>query len=230
LGGGLAKFRRIIESNLHAEDDREMDNFRARKVITFLAVSMGIFSFIFGGCEKRAKSKPTPAAPAAGGNESDFHDLEFTIDQVRTLADGRKSLNVSGLHAGRQVGFEVVVGPTWTGKPDPRIPIVVRKGVVTYRATGTNSDAYVQVLDELYGTKLNPKGMAPSTKFTGLSLEGDPSKLEEQEVKIKLFFESDKHEEYAEVYTNIHVAARKLEFAEKDPGYRVALVKALTAK
>ncbi|HEV8379175.1 MAG TPA: hypothetical protein VGP99_10025, partial [Tepidisphaeraceae bacterium] len=116
-----------------------MDNFRARKVITFLAVSMGIFSFIFGGCEKRAKSKPTPAPPVAGENEADFHDLDFTIDQVRTLTDGSKSLSVSGVHDGRPVGFEVVIGPTWTGKPDPRIPIVVRKGVVTYRATGANS-------------------------------------------------------------------------------------------
>jgi hypothetical protein len=72
--------------------------------------------------------------------------------------------------------------------------------------------------------------MAASTKFTGLSLEGDPSKLDDGEVKIKLFFESNKEEAYAELYTNIDLPSKKLEFAEKDPGYRVALVKALTAK
>ena len=165
------------------------------------------------------------------GDEGDFHDLSFTIDQVRTLADGSKSLSVSGMMEGKQVGFEVILGPTWqAGKSDPRIPIVVRKGMVTYKGMGTNSDAFVQVLDQVYRTKLGPKGMAASTKFTGLSLQGDPSKLEEGEVKIKLFFESNKQDEYAEVFTNIDVAAKKLEFSEKDPEYRVALVKALTAK
>ncbi len=51
-----------------------------------------------------------------------------------------------------------------------------------------SSQTFVQVLDQLYGTKLNPTAMARETRFTGISLEGDPRDLGKGSVKIKLFF------------------------------------------
>ena len=110
------------------------------------------------------------------------------------------------------------------------VPLVTYRGVVTYRSTGSASDAFVQVLDELYGTKLTPKAMATETRFTGISLGGDPRDLTKGPVRIKLFFESGGQDDYAELYTNIELAARRLEVHEKDEGYRLPVIRALRAQ
>jgi hypothetical protein len=106
---------------------------------------------------------------------------------------------------------------------------VIYRGVVTYRSTGSDSDALIQVLDELYSTKVSPKAMGTETRFTALSLEGDPRDLAKGPVKIKLFFESNKEDEYGELFTNIELTAHRLEVREKDEGYRSPVVKALQA-
>jgi len=106
---------------------------------------------------------------------------------------------------------------------------VTYRGIVTYRSTGADSDAFIQVLDELYGTKVGPKAMGRETQFTGISLEGDPRDLAKGPVKIKLFFESDKEDAYAELFTNIELAAHRLEVREKDESYRLPVLRALQA-
>jgi hypothetical protein len=69
--------------------------------------------------------------------------------------------------------------------------------------------------------------MRPETEFTGISLEGDPRDLTKGMVKIKLFFESEKQDEYAELFTNIDLRANRLEIREKDEEYRLPIIKAL---
>ena len=69
--------------------------------------------------------------------------------------------------------------------------------------------------------------MAAETTFTGISLEGDLGNLASGPVKIKLFHEKGGEDRYAELYTNIDLSARKLEFREKDEGYRKQVVQAL---
>jgi len=71
--------------------------------------------------------------------------------------------------------------------------------------------------------------MARETQFTGISLEGDPRDLAKGPVKIKLFFESGGQDDYAELFTNIELAARRLEVREKDEEYRKPVVRALQA-
>jgi hypothetical protein len=106
---------------------------------------------------------------------------------------------------------------------------VTYRGTVTYRSTGPESDSFLQVLDELYGTKLSPKAMGGETRFAAISLEGDPRDLDKGPVKIKLFYEGAGQDDYAELYTNIELAARRLEVREKDEEYRLPVVKALRA-
>jgi hypothetical protein len=207
-----------------------------------LIAVMGIFSFLFGGCGKQPASSPQstaqvqPAKPLAAPpevtseEEEGFHDLVFYIQDFTRLPDGSQSIRGSGTYKGRQLGLEVVLGATWkAGSLGKDVPLVTYQGVVTYRSTGADSDAFIQVLDELYGTKLSPKAMATETRFTGISLGGDPRDLESGPVKMKLFFESDKQDEYAELFTNIQLADRRLEVHEKDPDYRLAVIKALQA-
>ena len=207
----------------------------------FFAI-MGLFSFLFGGCSRQpapsakaapqiGPSKPLASPPEITSEEEEgFHDLVFYLQGHKRLPDGSQSIRVLGTHKGRQLGLEVVLGPAWqSGSLGKDLPLVTYRGIVTYRSTGPDSDAFVQVLDELYGTKVKPKAMVRETRFTGISLEGDPRDLAKGPVKIKLFFESDKQEDYAELFTNIELAAHRLEVHEKDEEYRLPVVRALQA-
>jgi hypothetical protein len=201
---------------------------------------MGIFSFLFEGCSKQPAPSPQPAArvqpskPLAAPpevtseEEKGLHDLVFYVQEHKRLPDGSQSIRGSGTHKGRSLGLEVVLGPSWqAGSLGKDTPLVTYRGVVIYRSTGSDSDAFVEVLDELYGTKLSPKAMNRETQFTGISLEGDPRDLAKGPVKIKLFFESEKEDDYAELFTNIEFSAHRLEVHEKDEGYRAPIIKAL---
>jgi hypothetical protein len=72
-----------------------------------------------------------------------------------------------------------------------------------------------------------PSKMAASTNFTAISLEGTPAKLADGPVKLKLFYETDKDEDLAELFLNIDVPKSRVELREKDPEYRAAIVRAL---
>jgi hypothetical protein len=63
--------------------------------------------------------------------------------------------------------------------------------------------------------------------FTAISLGGEPADLGKGPAKIKLFFESDAEDRYAELYTNVDLASGVLQIHEKDPEYRSALIHAL---
>jgi hypothetical protein len=202
---------------------------------------MGIFSLLFGGCSKQPAaqvvnqgppSKPLAAPPEVTSEEEQgFHDLVFYIQEHKRLPDGSQSIQVAGTHKGRSLGLEVVLGSEWkSGSLGKDIPLVTYRGVVTYRSTGTESDALLQVLDEVYGTKLNPKAMRQETQFTAISLGGDPRDLAAGPTKIKLFFESASEDDYAELYTNIELSAHRLEVREKDETYRSPIIKALRSQ
>jgi hypothetical protein len=208
-----------------------------------LLAIMGVFSLLFGGCSKQPA--PTPQQPASetrpseplaappevtSQSEEGFHDLIFYIQKYKTLPDGTQTMRVSGVYKGRPLGFEVTLSPSWKGGSLGKdIPLVTYQGMVTYRSVGAESDTFVQVVDELYGTKLSPKAMIAEARFTGISLEGDPHDLAKGLVKIKLFYESGSESDYAEFFTNIELADRRLEMAEKDESYRLPVVRALQA-
>lgn len=161
-------------------------------------------------------------------SEEGFVDLVFHVKEYNQLADGSQTIRAAGIHRGREVGFELVLGPTWKkGQFGKGIPLEMGQGMVSYRRVGPKSDVFLQILDELYRTQQNPRTMAADTSFTGVSLAGEPGNLTSGPVKIKLFYEQGCEDRYAELYTNIDLATGKLEVREKDEGYRSQVIQAL---
>src|SRR5262245_51336001 len=92
---------------------------------------MGIFSFLFGGCDRqpqqqqpqpRAKQQPQQHHPAialtkspeiTSESEEGFHDLIFYIQEHKKQANGAQTLRGSGTHKGRQLALDVILGATW---------------------------------------------------------------------------------------------------------------------
>lgn len=204
---------------------------------------MGILSFLFGGRAKEpapsplAGTKAPPPKPLSAPpevtseQEEGFKDLLFYVAEHKRLEDGLQSVRSAGVHGGRRLGFDVVLGAAWKeGSPGPGIPITTYQGFVTYRSTGADSDAFVQVLDELYGTSVAAKAMGQEVRFTAIALEGDPRDLSKGAVKIKLFSGAETEDRYAELFTNIDLPSRRLELREKDQEYRGPVVQALRAR
>ncbi len=181
--------------------------------------------------QQKQESKPLIKPPEITSEEiGGFHDLVFYIAQHKKLPDGTQVLWASGIHKGQHLGFEVVLSPEWkTDTSNKKIPIKIYSGIVTCRSIGQESNTFIQVLDQIYATHLNPKTIKPKTKFSAMSIEGNPNSLEKGLTKIKIFYDSDKEDEYAEAFIDIELSANKLTFAEKDTDYRAPLVKALKA-
>lgn len=210
----------------------------------YLFLLMGISCFLFGSCDRQPKqehqqaenegdrSVPLDNLPeVTSASEEGYHDLILSIQEHSRQSDGTQIIRAAGTHKGRHLGLEIILGSSWTaGSLGEGIPLVTYRGTLTYRSTGVEGDAFLQVLDELYGTKVNPKAMSKETQFTGISLEGDPRDLAKGPVKIKLFFESGGPDDYAELFTDIELTEHRLEVSEKDESYRLPLVRALQAR
>ena len=186
-------------------------------------------SFFMSLCGQGSKQSRLPEITSE--SEEGFHDLVLAIEDHKKLPDGAQRILGSGMYKGRKVSLVINLGPAWrSSAPDADVPITTFQGAVSFHSVGAESDLLLQAMDELYGTKQSPKAMNKATEFSAISLQGDPRDLTKEMVKIKLFFESNSEDQYAELFTNIDLNARKVYINEKDEGYRAAIVRALQAR
>jgi hypothetical protein len=184
--------------------------------------------FSMSGCHPQSTQNSLPEITSE--SEEGFHDLVFAIEDHKTSPDGSQTILASGTYKGRKVSLEIYLGAGWQTSPiDPDVPLTTYRGSVSYRSVGAESDHLLRVIDEVYGTKQSPNTMNKATEFMAISLGGDPRDLAKEPVKIKLFFDSNAEDRYAELFTNIDLKARKLYIREKDEEYRAAIVRALRA-
>ena len=211
--------------------------------VRILAALACLLAVVLAGCGRKPgaqapainapESSRPPAAPPeiASGSEDGFHDLVFLIREHRRLPGGVHALHVSGTHRGRPVGLTIEIGPFKpAGALAKDLPLSIDTGAVVYRSTGAESDAFLRALDGVYGSGQNPKAMRKETRFSAVSLEGDPRDLAKGPVRIKLFHDTGRDADYAELFTNVDLAAQRLEIGEKDQEYRSAVVRALRAR
>jgi len=183
------------------------------------------------GCQmpkEPMRSSPTPnsAPEITSGAEEGFHDLVFGLASATRAADGSQEVIAVGTHAGQPVRFQASLSPTW--KEGRVADMRSFTGVVTVRSLGVESDALVTAMDTLYGAQLKPASMAKATQFAAITLNGNPFDLAAGEVAIKLFFESENEDRYAELYLNIDAPKHRVELREKDEGYRAPVIRALS--
>ncbi len=201
------------------------------KIISAVLSLLGLGAGGVAPTSHRSVSPLLLSAPPEVTSESEeggFHDLILFIEEHARLDEGEHSLRAAGVHGRERLGIEVVLGNAWR-QVSFGGGITGWQGKVTYRSIGRESDALLRVLDELYGTKLKPRAMAKTIIFSGISLEGDPRDLAKGPLHMKLFYEAA-GDDYAELFTNIDIASRRLEIHEKDEAYRSAVVRALRLK
>jgi hypothetical protein len=174
---------------------------------------------IFWGCS----DKPSVLPNILSETEEGFADMVFAVIAQEQLPSGEFKIEIASKAGNDEVALRVILGRDWKeGTLGGQIKTF--QGIVTIQRLDDRSDKFIQFMDKAYATAVNPTGMKDSAQFTGITLAGDPRRLQKGEVKIKLFFESEKDEEYAEAYLNLDLTQRKAWFNEKDPGYRASLV------
>ena len=177
------------------------------------------------GIDGRFRVKPPQImAKAADG----FVDLSFALESRKQGPRVGERLVAIGADKDRPVAFTIVIEPGWKDVKLAGLDIPTHQGSIVIESLGEASDALVQAIDRLYATGIGAKTMQSATRFSGISLGGDPSRLDVGPAKIKLFFESEVSGRYAELFLNIDVQAKSIELNEKDEDYRRPVVLALS--
>jgi len=172
------------------------------------------------GCIPIARSSRTilfPARPlreiSAPEPDGDFQDLDLVITDAALLKSGT-AIVASGLHHGRPVSIRVVITRRAARDGD---------SAVRLESLGADSDAFISSLADIYKAA-GPLKMKKVAIFDAIALAGDPANLSAKDVKLKLFCHTRIEAEYCELYLNADTRTGVVEIAEKDPGYRQAVI------
>jgi hypothetical protein len=206
---------------------------------------MRFFSRFFAG----GKARPEDLPDISGQVELGAADVAYRIIASQTNPDRSFRMVAGAIYRGKPVGFAFELGSSWRGYLAQGIggalsralgpdmggmfaeamgQLSLNQGLVTFHSIGEESDRFVAALARMY--EVDPAGtaMKHSVPFAALSMDGDPELPQSGPVLLKLFFQADAEEDCAEVYANIDLHDERLEIREKDSGYRMALVRALT--
>jgi len=153
-----------------------------------------------------------------------FIDIDLPIAAVSDT-DGLVRITARGSLDGAEVGFEI----DFPSKGRSGSRTLLPTGVARIRSIGAPSDHFVMFLALRYKLPAPAPTMVSSVDASVVGLEGDPQRVMDGMTKMKFFlFDSGPEARYAEVFINVDVKNRVLEFHEKDPDYRKPLLLDLT--
>lgn len=131
-----------------------------------------------------------------------------------------------GLYQSEPVGFGIVFEGDWQRLELPGLPRSVHRGSVRWVSLGAESDRFVQAMDEIYGTGLEPMIMRKAVAFSALSRSGAPRTGLPERLDLLLHLEA-RVDGHAEVELIVDVSRRRIELVDPSPDYAASLVSAL---
>jgi hypothetical protein len=188
--------------------------------ITRRSTFVGILAAIFGGSKAGAR-------PVRVNSEDGFADLDLPLVAVPLSTRIGRRLLAQGTYNAREVGFAAEIHSEWVEKPLKDESASFYWGKVTLRSIGEPSNHFVEVLSKLYGVTSKSAPMLAEVTAQAVGLADDPRRLLEAPVRMKLFFNSEIEGRYAEVFLNLDVPGRVVQFHEKDQEYRQNVIRAL---
>jgi len=166
--------------------------------------------------------------PVLVGEEDGFVDLTFQITSSNPKKGGGHEFVVKGTLNGSKVGFSIELLPDWNPQDVEGIEEAFYWGEAYFKSTGRDSKAFLKSLAKLYEATLPDFEVPESVYAQVVGLACNPSEVNGTPCKMKFFFNPDGDEElYSEVYVNIDLKEKALEFNEKDNEYRAPLLRSL---
>ena len=160
--------------------------------------------------------------------EEGFVDISLSISKYEKLENGNKRILVRNLLNDQKISFILELSPNWIVKLIENTDSSFYWGSAEIFSVGAESDAFINQIKKLYGIHDAKKKFKKRIPAQVVGLANDPEKIEFMPVKMKFFFNSDAGESlYSEVFINIDLKNKILEFNEKDPEYRLPLVRSI---
>ncbi len=168
------------------------------------------------------------ALPGTAKETDGFLDIDLPI--TSNEVDGAVArITCRGSISGQVVGFGIELGPKWELQTLEGSNAEVFWGSGSLKAKGEEGENLIALMAVRYGLEsFSEKPMLPEIAFQVVCLEGDPRQLPIEALRTKLFFFPNADKRYAEVYLNVDTQSGVVQFNEKDNGYRVPLLRALT--
>jgi hypothetical protein len=165
--------------------------------------------------------------------EIGFVNVRFNLDQVRvqTNDDGTKVFVVyfGGTYGGESVDVAIALSSEWDEERTPGFPIPTYWSEIAIGVVNEESHALLRVLASVYESKIASNSQLRDTiNARVVSIGVNPTDIDSRPTQLKVFFTKPFQEEYGEVYLNLDPLKKTVEWNEKDPEYRGAILKALT--
>ena len=167
-------------------------------------------------------------------SEEGFVDCIFKVEGLKWDSD-HYYFNLLASHDDERVGLAVKllkqIGPGFDADMNLVQEHVYRPGV-SFRSLGAISDRLISVLAQLYGQSQAKLRMTAEETFTVVALQQADTDFEVHGVKLKLFgrdqgeFDESK---YYESFFNVDFPGGYVSWNEKDPDYRLPLIKGMSA-
>ena len=202
----------------------------------------GFILLLFPGCStdnakkitKTAKTITYPVQPLIIESDDDEGwgaDIRLSLTEISST-DSLVTYKAISSHEGKNVGLQFIVPkvkPATDNSPTQ---------MLTIKTCGESSDNLLILLSNLYKLKTDQaQHFISSVKLSFVDLnEFAKAKFGKDAIpntdakEMKLFFETEDPNDYAELYLNINDKEHWLELREKDKSYRQQVIKFLTAK
>ncbi len=187
--------------------------------IVIIGMISSLYTAVFGSVKKGIVS-----------TEEGFVDIDLPIVESKKTPTGLVSVIARGYIRGRVVAFAVDINPSWKRKLTDDKKVAFYWGNGRFRSLGQESDNFVRLLSEMYQRPALHASMQARIEVEAVGLNNGPPDVFKAPTKMKLFFKPYSTKEYAEVYLNLDIPAKKLEFHEKDPEYREPLLHVFGAR
>ena len=159
--------------------------------------------------------------------EEQLTDITLALTNFRGNEDWSTDFAAAATWAGQAVGFQIHMSGEWEEQAFDDGPTALW-GTFEILSTGEAGDRFLRALAEVYDLEDEPRKMAAVTEFSAVSLSGHPLRSEGP-MRLKLFFNADEEERYAELYCLLDQRKARIEFRESATDYRPALIAALSA-
>lgn len=170
--------------------------------------------------------------PLEVSGEDGWVDLGFRLIGHETQGDGEFHLFCAAAHhEGRPLAFNILWPALWNFDPPRGAPpgVFAFSGPLAFVNARPLERSFIETLAEVYRLPAPDGGMANFTEVAAVSIEGDPERVMEERVRLKLLFgpDDDSPIPYAELYLVIDVPERRVELQEKHPDWREAILAGL---
>ena len=171
---------------------------------------------------------PKRVLPGKLSEADGFVDLDLPLNRV-SGADASPLYECLGRVEGVTVGYSVQLHGIWNEQQLEGTETTVFWGTGELGSLGVHSNNLVALLALKYGNNsYSERAMLGRASAQVVCLAGNPTTVPRENLKMKFFFNSEDEHRYAEVFVNLDFESATGQLHEKDPEYRIPLLRSLT--